>query len=121
MAQKYSFRSRLVKNAAGDTSDILRYPEDGPARVGERHHITRSAFEDETTACTEVQVNVNRDGVSYPQVEQLAPVAGYLYWVEDEIVINEGERLEIYFSGATASDKLKVYLSGYTVYPKEGD
>jgi len=121
MAQKISFRSRLVKVAAGDSSDILRYPEDGPVRVGERHHITRCAFEDETTACTEVQVNVNRGGVSYPQVEQLAPVAGYLYWVEEEMVINEGERLEIYFSEATASDNLKAYLSGYLVYPKEGD
>jgi len=121
MAQKYSFRSRLVKVAAGDSSDVLWYPEDAPARVGERHHITRCSFEDETTACTEVQVNVNRDGVSYPHVEQLAPVAGYLYWVKEEMVLNEGERLEIYFSGATVSDKLKAYLSGYIVYPKEGD
>lgn len=115
MAKKYSFRERLTKNAAGDSSDVLRYPVNTRIPAGERHHITRLAFEDATTACTEVQVNVNRGGVSFPQEEQLAPVAGYLYWVSDEIVLNEGEQLELYFSGATASDILKAFVNGYWV------
>lgn len=119
MAQKRSFRERLTKNAAGDTTDILRYPQNERVPAGERHHITRSAFEDETTACTEVQININRGGILYAQEEQLSPVAGYLYWIDQEMVLMEGEQLELYFSGATASDKLKAYVGGYVTPTRE--
>jgi hypothetical protein len=113
MGKKHSFRDALYLKAAGDTTDVLEYPQRRLVLPRYRYHITRVSFEDATTALTEVQVNVKRGGVTFYVMEQVAPAAGRLYWTTEEIVLTEGERLSVYFSGATADDLLWVYLEGY--------
>lgn len=113
MGKKHSFRDALFLKAAGDTTDILEYPRGEYVPSKYRYHITRLSFEDGTTAPTEVQINVKRGGVTFYLMEQVAPAAGRLYWIGEEIVLSEGERLSVYFSGATASDALWVWVDGY--------
>lgn len=113
MGKKHSFREALSLKAAGDATDVLEYPRRGLVPPKHRYHVTRLSFEDKTTAPTEVQINVKRGGVIHYLMEQVSPAAGRLYWTTDEIVLSEGERLSVYFSGATASDLLWVWLEGY--------
>ena len=119
MAKKYALRPHIRKVAAGDASDILYYPEKGFVRSKERHHITLLSFEDETTSCTEVQISAGPSGATRRIAEQIAPAVGRTYFFDDEIVLTDGERLEVYFSGATASDVLDVWLQGYWVKEAE--
>ena len=115
MGQKKAFRPHIRKIAAGDATDILRYPERDPVPSNQRHHITLLSFEDETSNCTEVQISAGRLDVQRRIAEQIAPAAGRTYFFNDEIVLTDGERLQVYFSGATALDVLDLWLQGYWV------
>jgi hypothetical protein len=115
MAKKNSLRLDFRKIAAGDASDVIYYPEEKVVDAGERHHLTLLSFEDETSTPIEVQISAGRAGKMKRITEQISPLAGRTYSWSDEIVLTEGERLEIYFSGATAGDVLLAWLQGYWV------
>jgi len=115
MAKKHALRPHLRKVAAGDASDILFYPEVGYVSSKQRYHITLLSFEDEGSDCTEVQILAGPSGLQRRIAEQIAPVAGRTYWWTEEIVLVESEQLQLYFSGATASDVLNLWLQGYWV------
>lgn len=119
MAKKNAIRLHLRKTAAGDATDLLYYPDNESVQDGQRHHVTLLSFEDETSNCTETQVDIIHVAKTFRIFEQVAPAAGRTYFADDEIVLTTGERLRVYFSGATASDVLDVWLQGYWVKEAE--
>jgi len=119
MAKKNAIRLHLHKVAAGDATDLLYYPDNESVQQGQRHHITLLSFENEDGTCAEIQVNVKKVTTTFKVCEQLTATAGTLYWWQYEIVLTEGERLELYFKTATATNDLHAWLQGYWV--KEGE
>lgn len=115
MARKRSFRLHMKKVAAGDATDKLYYPQREYVPSATRHHITLLTFEDETSTPTEVQISAGPPGAIERLGEQVSPQAGRSYWWPHEIVLTSGEQLEVYFSGATASDILHLWVQGYWI------
>lgn len=115
MAKKRSFRRHLRLIAAGSAVDVLEYPEEHPVRRGERHHVTLTAYEESANAPTSVQIMVRRGGIDFFYYEKATPTAGIVYVSDDEYILTEGERLRIYFNGATATNVCDVYLQGWWI------
>ena len=111
--RKRSFRLEHRRVATGDALDIVYYPGPEPVPTRERHHLTRIVAEDETSAPTEIQVNTYRGALALREDEVVGPLAGRAYPFPDELVLTEGQRVGVYFSGATASDVLRVTFEGY--------
>ncbi len=119
MAKKNAIRLHLHKVAAGDATDKLYYPDNESVQQGQRHHITLLSFEDEDHTPVEIQVNVKKVTTTFKICEELTATAGVLYWWQYEIVLTEGERLELYFLTATAADNLHAWIQGYWVRESE--
>lgn len=117
--RKRSFRLEVRRVATADALDILYYPVNGPVEDGSRHHLTRVLAEDETSAPTEIQVNVYRGAQAFREDEVVGPVAGRAYLFPEELVLTELQRLGVYFLGATASDALRATFEGYWMRAEE--
>lgn len=108
---RHYFRDRRTVAATLGTTDNVTW---GPVLTGRIYHITELAVEDETSApSTDVRVVVTGHGFDFPLVEQDLPAAATLYWSETEHVLSEAESLVARFRGATAADRLQLYVSGW--------
>jgi len=114
MAKRNAFRAHLHRKAAGSSADVLEYPEEKPVSRGERHHVTLLAYRDQDNAPTSVQIRVRKGSNDHYYYEQATPTANLIYTWDDEVVLTEGERLQVYFNGATAVDDLEVWLQGWS-------
>lgn len=115
------FRLRRQLNAVGGTYDEIEYD---PLLEREFLQIARIAVEDEDNAPTEIRLFITGHGYNHPVAEETSPSAATLYWVRWPTYLVAGEKLVARFTGATASDKLVMYLEGwihdYPVRPPEG-
>jgi len=82
--------------------------------------IQTYAFENETSATTEVRAAIQIRDFYHWIFQQENPPAGDLYWFTDDFFLVEGERLTTRFTGTTSGDELHVYITGYRMYSKEG-
>jgi hypothetical protein len=113
MAKRNAFRAHLHRKAAGSSADVLEYPGDKPVPRGERHHVTLLAYRDQDQSPTSVQVRTRKATNDYYYYEQATPTANLIYTWDDEVVLTEGECLQVYFNGATLADDLEVWVQGW--------
>jgi len=115
MPKRFSVRAHIVRPATGDVNDVLRFPSEGEVHEGRRYHVTLLSWKnvEHNWTQTEIRVTDGEDvqGVVTDANKTKATVYHYPY----EIVLTEGHRLEVYFSGATANDMLHLYVQGYYV------
>jgi len=115
------FRRRCDEIAVGDTYDDVEYV---PLLEREFLQVARIAVEEEGTAPTEIRLFITGHGYDHPVAEETSPAADTLYWVRWPTYLVAGEKLVARFYGATADDKLVMYLEGwirdYPVPPPEG-
>ncbi len=111
MPHRNYFRDRRFLVAVGGTYDDVEYAP--PPEVG-ICHVTRLGVEDETNApSTDIRVYVKGHGYEHWLMEENSPAAGVLYWDAEETFLMTGEALVARFTGATASDVLRLYVEGW--------
>ena len=119
MPHRHWFRQRIVAAAGSTGTDDLTF---GPVQHDRHYHLTRFAVEDETTApSTDIRVFVTGPGYNHLLLEQNSPAAAPLYWDDQGTFLSQGESLVARFVGATAADRLVLYLEGWWVEPVEGN
>lgn len=115
------FRRRCDEVAVGGASDDVEFV---PLLEREFLQIARIAVEDEDNDPTEIRILIAGHGYDHPVAEETSPSAATLYWVRWPTYLVAGEKLVARFTGATANDKLVMYLEGwirdYPVPPPEG-
>jgi len=110
MAQKKQpFDVTLTLTAAAGSNDVRMARVD----AGWLYCLQRIAVENQTSVSTDVRLLVAGGGEEVLIAEQDTPLAATLYWIADPAYISEGRYLLARFSGCTAGDLLKVYLTGW--------
>jgi len=104
------FRRRCDEVAAGGAYDDVEYV---PLLEREFLQIARIAVEDEDNAATEIRLFITGHGYDHPVAEESTVTAATLYWVRWPTYLVAGEKLVARFYGATADDKLVMYLEGW--------
>lgn len=113
MPHRNYFRAQRQAVAVGGTYDEVKF---GPILEDRHYHITRFAAEDETSAPSgDIRVYVDGHGDQNWLTEQDSPAAATLYWDTDETFLTQGESLVARFTGATAGDRLALYVEGWWV------
>jgi len=110
-AKKFPLRIWLTKKATATSHDL----ETDPVDEGWEWRIEGLAFEDETSAATEVRVWIKGHGYKHYICEQVSLSATTLYWFNDDFSLFEGEQLVFSFLGVTAGDELRAYIRGYKI------
>jgi len=109
------FRYPIETQAKGGTFDEVTF---GPIRNGRFYRITRFAVEDETSSPSgDIRVYVSGHGLPYWLLEQNSPQSATLYWDDRGTFLVEGESLVARFTGATAGDRLRMYIEGWYLEP----
>ena len=111
MGKKVEWKFRNKPISDGSTNIDIK---SDAVRAGWKRTVQRVAVEDETTACTEIRMGYQtlNDLISW-LAEQETNQAGVLYWEKDLVVLTEGQRLIVRFTGSTSADVLAVYATGY--------
>ncbi len=104
---------------AAPSTDPYRHKSDR-VPVGRRWHVQRIAAIDETSAATYLRLMVLRGDEAFLISEQKSPAANTLYHDPDPITLNEGEQLAAEWSGHTAADALKLFISYREQLVEEG-
>lgn len=116
MAQKKQpFDLVLSKTAASGSNDT----QSEPAESGELWCIQRLAAENQTTDFTELRILKTGGAGELLLAEQTGGLAATLYWVDQPFYLTEGQYIVARFTGCTASDILKVYLTGWKTQASE--
>lgn len=84
-----------------------------PVPEGQTWRIEQLSCENETSGSTDVRGYIAGHGYNHYLFEQDSPAAITLYWYNDDFFLAPGERLALRWTGATAGDKLRGYLTGY--------
>jgi len=107
--KKFPFDRTLGKKAAAGSNDVrMREVE-----TGRLYCIQRVAAENETSATTDLRLIKAGTGDELLLEEEDTLAAATLYWTSDPFYLTEGQYLIARFSGCTASDVLKVYITGW--------
>ena len=107
---KEIFKHRVQAVSDGSaTIDIVlkKFPT---ARQGCMKYIT---VEDETTAFTRVQIGIRNVDQVHWLVDMVSPLAGYKYWISDEVPLEAGEEVIARFTGTTSADILTLTGRGW--------
>jgi len=115
MPRRFSVRVHVVRSATGDVADVLRFPSEGEVPTGRRYHITLLSWQDATTDWTQTEIRVKDGQDTQGVVTDSNKTHATVYYWPYEIVMTEGQRLEVYVSGATSADMLHLYVQGYYV------
>jgi len=107
--KRYPFDLVLSKAAVGTTDDL----ETDPVPDGRLYCIQHVAVEDETTYVTEVRLYKSELERDFLLAEQDLLSAAVPYTYDEPFYLSPYQRLKVRFTGATAGDVLKVYLSGW--------
>ena len=111
MGERHPFRDEQTKIALGGIYDEVEF---GPIRRECYYHISRFAAEDETSApSTDIRCYVKGHGYEHWLNEENSPAAGVLYWDPDGTFLTMGESLVARFTGATAADRLRLFVEGW--------
>ena len=106
---KWPFETVLTKSASSGSNDVAM------ERVspGWLFCLQRIAAENQTSPGTDLRFLVAGGGEEVLLAEQDTPLAATLYWITDPAYLSEGRYLIARFTGCTASDLLKVYVTGW--------
>lgn len=107
--KKHPFDLTLEKVAATGTNDV----ESDPVRTGRLYCVQRVGLENETSATTDVRLMKAGVGGEFLLEEEDTLSAATLYWTTDSFYLTEGQYLIARFTGCTANDRLKVYITGW--------
>lgn len=107
--KKHPFDRILAKVAAAGSNDVAMDPVD----TGHLYCIQHVAVENETSSCTDVRLLKAGIGGEFLLEEEDNPQAATLYWSSQSYYLHEGQYLVARFTGCTASDRLRVYLTGW--------
>lgn len=112
--KKYPFDWVLSKVATAGTNDV----KTDPVRPGRLYCLQRVAVENESTAYTDLRILKGGGGQEIVVQEEDTPLADTLYWTSCPMYLTEGQHLIARLTGCTASDVIRVYVSGWW---KEGN
>jgi hypothetical protein len=115
MPKRFSVRAHIVREATGDANDVLRYPTEGEVPTNRRHHVTLLSWKDVEHDWTQTEIRVTDGEDVQGVVTDSNKTKATVYYWPYEIVLSEGQRLEVYFSGATDGDMLHMYVQAYYV------
>lgn len=107
--KKYPFDWTLSKVATTGTNNV----ETDPVRERRLYCLQRVAVENQTTAYTDLRILKGGGGEEIVIQEEDTPLAATLYWTDEPIYLTEGQYLIARLTGCTASDVIKVYVSGW--------
>ena len=116
MGKMHRYRKILELTKAGTGAENI---DDDPVEQGKLLTLESVAVEDETTTLDYIRIGKVSAARFHLWEEQLNPDAAELVFTNDEHKISEGEHFRCKVSGGAASDKIRVYLSGYWQYWKE--
>jgi len=110
MSMPFTFRRRVIARASGGTYDEVRF---GPIPSGRVYIVSRFATKDQNNAPSgKLEVYVDGHGYEHGIVEEASPGANELWWENEPIRLAEGEVLVARYTGATANDRLHLFVEG---------
>lgn len=109
-AKKYPIRDWDKKVVSDTTLEEIVFAK---VETGWVRSIRNLTYADETTTLTKIEVVVRTRGYDHLIERVTAPAAAAAVLRTEEIFLTEGEQLVVKFYGATASDVIVAYLSGY--------
>lgn len=115
MPKRWSVRDHVVHVAEGDATDVLKWPTVGEVPHRRRYHVTLLSWQDATNTWTRTQIYIQEGRDRQHVVTDANKTADTVYEWHHELVLTAGQRLCVYFEGATASDYLHMYVQGYYV------
>ena len=110
MGQKKHPFDRVLSARASTGSNDLQMDE---IKSGRLYCIQRVSVENETSAATDVRLMKGGPGGEFLLEEKDTLSAATLYWTSEAFYLTEGQYLLARFSGCTADDVLKVYITGW--------
>jgi hypothetical protein len=117
-SKKYPFDLVLSKTAVGTTDDLVT----DPVPDDRLYCIQHVVCEDETTYATELRLYKSEPERDFLIAEQDQLSAAVAYTYDEPFYLSPRQWLKARFTGATASDVLKVTLSGwYQMKPGLGE
>lgn len=99
---------KTIPSAASGTNN-LRTNKVRPQRIAK---IKLIAVENKTSSFTKLRIGIFDNGFFYPFFEELAPQAGELYFITDELILRDGQQIQAELQGCTALDNLEMYVHG---------
>jgi len=113
MGMRYALRIRARTKATGETYDYVRSE---PVPRGEVWHINSHSFENETGTRSIARGFIDGHGYPHWLWYEATVTQDVLYWSEDNIMLQEGERLAVRQATCTAGDQLQLLGQGYIEY-----
>ena len=113
--KKHPFQRELAATASAGTNE-LRTSVVGD---GELLCVQHVAVENETNDYTDLRILIDDFGEEFLVVEEDSPEAATLYWMTEQVYLNEGQRLVCRLTGCTASDVLRAYVLGWRQRTRE--
>lgn len=112
MQKRYPYREVVITIAAG-TLDYLKSKQ---VKDGEVLVITNIAYENETGARGTFRRYIEGHGYNHYLAELQAPGSAELIFSDKETQLVAGERMVVRQASCTASDSLKMYITGFKVF-----
>lgn len=109
MAKKYPFDRVETLVAATGTNDVVFRP----SPPGSLFCVQWITVENETHTITDVRIIKRWGSTEMPLLEKDSLGSATIYWSTDPIYLSERQELVARFTGCTANDRLRVYLSGW--------
>lgn len=107
--KKFPFDLTLSAKASAGSNDVQM----DEIQSGRLYCIQRVAVENETSATTDLRLMKAGTGGELLLEEEDTLAAATLYFTTDPFYLTEGQYLLARFSGCTADDILKVYITGW--------
>lgn len=111
--KKTPFSWILSKDALAATDTLLSEI----VRVGYLYCIQRVVIENETSGFTDVRIAIRAGGRDVLIYEKDTGLVDTLYLYDVGFYMTEGQRLAVLFTGLTAGDDIKAYVTGWYQEP----
>lgn len=98
-----------VDNAASGENNL----ETKKVKPGRLHFIFLVTVEDKTTAYTKLRIGINDNENFHAYEGQASPSAATLYWMDELMILREGQRVRANLTGVTANDDLVMNVHGF--------
>lgn len=116
MQKRYPFRETITAVSAAAAYDYLKTKQ---VADGELEIIETVAYENETGARGTFRRYIERGAENLYVVEHKSPGAAELIFNDKTLTLLPGERLVVRQASCSASDVLKLYVTGYKIFTEE--
>ena len=99
----------LNLNASAGTNNLTAVK----VKQGRIWHVRIVSVENQTNNFTRLRIIIVDGNVTYSCFEDMSPLAGELYFSDDEIFLREGQQIQAQLQGCTAGDVLVMFVHGY--------